>query len=95
MTQYVYFSICTLYFSIREEWTTNICLTKLKMNLPNECEVNDQIRNRARQAVGRSLTLSTPVRRLYERYRVENDNKRQEFFDNWRLRFLNRAKNDP
>ena len=70
-------------------------LDEIENELTQEFKVNDQSRNRARQAVERSLTLSTPVRRFYERYRDKNNEKRQELFDDWRLIILNRAKNDP
>ena len=66
----------------------------IENELNQEFEVNDQSQNRARQAVERSLTLSTPVRRFYEWYRDGNDKKRQELFDDWLLRFLNSANND-
>ena len=70
-------------------------LDEIENELTQEFEFNDQSQIRARQAIERSLTLSTPVRRFYERYRDGNDEKIQELFDDWRLRFLNRAKNDP
>jgi len=73
-------------------------LDEIENELTQEFEVDDQNRNCTRQAVERSLTLSTPVRRFYERYCDGNDDKRQlaiSDFDDWRLRFLNRAKNDP
>jgi hypothetical protein len=63
--------------------------------LNQELEVNEASRDKAQQAVERSLTLSTLVRRFYERYRDGNEDKRQEVIDDWRLRFLNRDRNDP
>ena len=69
-------------------------LDEIENELTQEFEVNDQTRNRVRQAVERQLTLSTHVRRFYERYRDGNEKKRQELFDDWRLRFLYRVKND-
>ena len=70
-------------------------LDEIEDELHQELEVTEESRDKAQQAVERSLTISTPVRRFYERYRDGNDEKRQELYDDWRLRFLNRARNDP
>jgi truncated hemoglobin YjbI len=70
-------------------------LDEIEDELHQELEVTEVSHDKAQQAVERSLTISTPVRRFYERYRDGNDEKRQELFDDWRLRFLNRARNDP
>ncbi len=55
-------------------------LDEIENELTQELSVNDQNRNRARQAVERSLTLSTPVRRFYERYRDGKDLKKTRAF---------------
>jgi hypothetical protein len=68
-------------------------LDELKDELHQELEVTKENRDKAQQAVERSLTISTPV--FYERYRDGNDKKRQELFDDWRLRLLNRARKNP
>ncbi len=70
-------------------------LNEIEDELPQKSEVTEKSRDKAQQAVERSPTISTPVRRFYERYRDNNDAKRQEFFDDWRLRLLNRARNNP
>jgi hypothetical protein len=70
-------------------------LDAIEDELNQELEVTEESRGKAQQAVERSMTLSTPVRRFYERYRDGNNDKRLELFDDWRLRFLNRARGDP
>ncbi len=70
-------------------------LDEIEDELHQELEVTEESRDKAQQAVERSFTISTPVRRVYERYRDGNDKKRQELFDDKRLRFLNKARNDP
>ena len=52
-------------------------------------------RNRARAAVERSLTTSTPARRFYEKYNDGDDDERRAMFEDWKLRFLKRARGDP
>jgi hypothetical protein len=59
-----------------------------------ELEVTEESRGKVQQALDRSMTLSTPVRLFYERYRDGNKDKRLELFDDWLLRFLNRARGD-
>ena len=70
-------------------------LDEIEDELNQEMEVTEESRGKAQQAVERSLTLSTPVRRFYERYRDGDDDKRLALLDDWRLRFLNRARGDP
>jgi hypothetical protein len=48
-------------------------LDEIEDELHQELEVTEDSRDKAQQAVERSLTISTPVRRFYERYRDGND----------------------
>jgi len=57
-------------------------LDEIEDELHQELEVTEVSRDKAQQAVERSLTISTPVRRFYERCRDGNDDKRQELLDN-------------
>ncbi len=51
-------------------------LDEIEDELHQELEVTEESRDKAQQAVERSLTISTPVRGFYERYRDGNDEKR-------------------
>ncbi len=50
-------------------------LDKIEDELHQELEVNEESCDKAQQAVERSLTISTLVRRFYERYRDGDDEK--------------------
>ncbi len=50
-------------------------LDEIENELHQELEGTEVSRDKAQQAVERSLTISTPVRRFYERYRESNDEK--------------------
>jgi len=50
-------------------------LDEIEDELYQYLEVNEESRDKAHQAIERSLTLSTSVRRFYERYRDGNDAK--------------------
>ena len=52
-----------------------VLLDKIEDELHQEHEVTEESRDKAQHAVERSLTISTPVRRFYERYRDGNDEK--------------------
>ena len=69
-------------------------LDEIEDELHQELEVTEESRDKAQQAVKKYLTISISVRRFHKRYRDGNDEKRQELFDDWRLKFLSRARND-
>jgi hypothetical protein len=55
-------------------------LNEIEDELHQELEVTEESRDKVQLAVERSLTISTPTRRFYERYHDGNDQKRQELF---------------
>ena len=75
----------------------NELLDEIENDLTPEIRANvtENVRARARAAVNRSLTTSTPARRFYEQYQEADDDARRVLFNDWKLRFLNRASGDP
>ena len=58
-------------------------------------DADEWARGKARRAIENSFAKVSPSRRFYERYNEAEPEERTRLFDDWRVRYINRASGNP